>query len=120
MFVIVIREKSGGTGTSLLPSLKMVSPPWIGSIRRSRRRSRKERPCEGRPSAEFLGEPDEKSFRRADIAEPIRVFVPAHFAADELRAMLAEPGERIVDVVDSEHDAQVAETVHRGVPVIRD
>jgi hypothetical protein len=28
-----------------------------------------------------------------------------HFAADKLRAVLAEPGERIVDVVHSEHDA---------------
>ena len=71
-------------------------------------------------SAEFLGEPDEKSFRPADVAEPIRVFVLDHFAADELRAVLAEPGERLVDVVHGEHDAQVAESVHRRVPVIGD
>jgi hypothetical protein len=38
MFVIVIREKSGGDGTSFCPSLKTVSPPESGSIRRSRRR----------------------------------------------------------------------------------
>ncbi len=31
-------------------------------------------------SAEFLGEPDEKSFGPADVAEPIRVFVLDHFA----------------------------------------
>jgi hypothetical protein len=30
------------------------------------------------------------------------------------------PLERLVDVVHGEHDAQVAERVHRGVPVIRD
>jgi hypothetical protein len=54
--------------------------------------------------AELLGEPDEKSFGAADVAEPIRVFVLDHFA-DELRAALAEPGERLVDVVDGEHDA---------------
>ena len=66
---------------------------------------------------ELLGEPDEKSFGAADIAEPIRVFVLHHFA-DELRAVLAKPGKRLVDVVHSEHDAQVAESVHRGVPVI--
>jgi hypothetical protein len=48
-------------------------------------------------SAEFLGEPDEKSFGPADVAEPIHVLVLDHFA-DELRAALAEPGERIVDV----------------------
>src|SRR5262249_15698839 len=40
--------------------------------------------------------------------------------ADELRAALAEPGKRVVDVVHSEHDAQVAQCVHRGVPVIGD
>src|SRR5256714_644778 len=70
-----------------------------------------------RRSAELFGEPDEKSFGSADVAEPIRVFVLDHFA-DELRAALAEPGERIVDVLHGEHDAQVAERVHRGVPVI--
>jgi len=73
-----------------------------------------------RRSAEFLGEPDEKAFGPADVAEPIGVFVLDHFAADELRAVLSEPGERLVDVVHSEHDAQVAEGVHRGVPVIGD
>src|ERR671934_3037921 len=69
--------------------------------------------------AELLGEPDEKSFGSADVAEPIRVLVLHHFA-NELRAALAEPGERLVDVVHGEHDAQVAESVHRGVPVIGD
>ena len=34
--------------------------------------------------------------------------------------MPAEPGERIVDVVHGEHDTQVAQSVHRGVPVIGD
>jgi hypothetical protein len=34
--------------------------------------------------------------------------------------MLAEPGERIVDVVYGKHDAQVAESVHWGVSVIGD
>ena len=53
---------------------------------------------------ELLGEPDEKSFGAADVAEPIRVLVLDHFA-DELRAALAEPGERLVDVVHGEHDA---------------
>ncbi len=56
-------------------------------------------------SAEFLGQPDEKSFRSADVAEPIRVFVLDHFAADKLCAVLAEPDERIVDVVHGKHDA---------------
>jgi hypothetical protein len=80
-------------------------------------------PGEGRDrgrSAEFLGEPDEKSVGPSDVAEPIRVFVLDHFAADELRATLDEPGERLVDVIHGEHDAQVAEGVHRGVPMIGD
>ena len=53
---------------------------------------------------ELLGEPDEQSFGSADVAEPICVFVLDHFA-DELRTTRAEPGERLVDVVDGEHDA---------------
>src|SRR4051812_29741676 len=68
---------------------------------------------------ELLGEPDENPFGAADVAEPIRLFVLNHFA-NELRATRAEPGKRLVDVVHSEHDAQVAESVHRGVPVIGD
>ena len=58
-------------------------------------------------SAEFLGESDEKPFRPADIAEPIRVFILHHFA-HELRAALAEPFKCLVDVAHGEHDAEVA------------
>ncbi len=58
-------------------------------------------------SAEFLGESDEKPFRPADVAEPIRVFILDYFAY-ELRAALAELFKRLVDVVHSEHDAEVA------------
>jgi hypothetical protein len=58
-------------------------------------------------SAKFLGESDEKPFRPADIAEPIRVFILDYFAY-ELRAALAEPFKRLVDVVHGEHDAEVA------------
>ena len=57
-----------------------------------------------RRSAEFLGEPDEKSFGPPDVAEPIHVFILDHFA-DELRAALAESGERLVDIVHGEHHA---------------
>src|SRR5256886_12542664 len=70
-------------------------------------------------SAKFLGEPDEKSSGPTDVAEPIHVFVLDHFA-DKLRAALAESGERIVNIVHGEHDAEVAQSVHRGVPVIGD
>src|SRR5437588_5584173 len=58
-------------------------------------------------SAEFLGESDEKPFRPADVAEPIRVFILDYFAY-ELRAALAELFKRLVDVVYGEHDAEVA------------
>src|SRR2546422_9730447 len=68
---------------------------------------------------ELLGKPDENSFGAPDVAKPIRVFVLDHFA-DELRAAFAEPGERIVDVLHGEHDAQVTESVHRGTAVIGD
>src|SRR5882762_3112054 len=68
---------------------------------------------------ELLGKPDENSFGAPDVAEPIRIFVLDHFA-DELRAAFPEPGERIVDVLHGEHDAQVAESVHRGAAVIGD
>ena len=55
----------------------------------------------------------------ADVAEPIRVFIPDYFAY-ELRAAVAELFKRFVDVVHGEHDAEVAQGVHRGLAVIRD
>ncbi len=58
-------------------------------------------------SAEFLGECDEKPFRPADVAQPIRVFIPDYFAY-ELGAALAEPFKRLVDLVHGKHDAEVA------------
>ena len=70
-------------------------------------------------SADLLGQPDENALGASDVAEPIHVLVLDHFV-DELRAVLAEPGERVVEVVHGEHDAEVAEGVHRGVPVIGD
>src|ERR1051326_4763047 len=69
------------------------------------------------PICGFLGQPDEQSFGATDIAESIRVLVLNHFT-DELRAVFAEPGERLVYVLHSEYDAQVAESVHRRVSMI--
>lgn len=43
-----------------------------------------------------------------------------HDFAYELRAALAEPFKRLFDVVNGEHDAEVAERVDRGVAVICD
>jgi len=65
-----------------------VSPPRVGSVL---------------GSAEFLGKSDEQPFRPADVAEPIRVFV-LDYVAYELRAALAEPFKRLVDVVHGEHE----------------
>ncbi len=55
--------------------------------------------------ADLFGQPYEKSFGPTDVAEPIFVFVLDHFVAYKLRAVLADPGERVVDVVHGEHDA---------------
>src|SRR3979409_2801763 len=71
----------------------------------------------GRLLPELLGEPDENPFGPSDVAEPIHVFILDHFA-DELRAAFPESGERIVDVLHGEHDAQVAESVHWRTAVI--
>ena len=69
-------------------------------------------------SVEFLGESDEKPFRPADVAEPIRILIPDYFAY-ELGAALAKPFKRLVDVVNREHDAEVAQSVHWSGAVIR-
>ena len=58
-------------------------------------------------SAEFLGESDEKPFRPADVAEPIRILIPDYFAY-ELGAALAKPLKRLVDIVNGEHHAEIA------------
>ena len=70
-------------------------------------------------SADLLGQPDEYALGASEGAEPIHVFVLDHFV-DELRAALAEPGQRVVEVVDREHDAEVADGVYRRIPVIGD
>jgi hypothetical protein len=72
-----------------------------------------------RAGPELLGEPDEQSLGAADVAEAIHLLV-LHHLADQLRAALTEPDERLIDVVHGEHHTQVAERVHRGVSVIGD
>jgi len=73
----------------------------------------------GRHSPEFLGESDEKPFTPADVAKPVSVFV-LDYLVDELRAAPAEPLQGLVDVVHGEHDAEVPQSVHRRIAVIRD
>ncbi len=63
--------------------------------------------------------PNEKPFRPADVAEPIGVPIP-DYVAHELCAALAKLAKRLVDIVHGEHDAEIAQSVHRGVAVIRD
>src|SRR6185436_297776 len=70
-------------------------------------------------SADSLGQPDQNALGASDVAEPIHVFVLDHFV-DDLRAVLAEPDERVLEIVYGEHDAEVAEGVHRGGAVIGD
>jgi hypothetical protein len=70
-------------------------------------------------SAEFLGESDEKPTRPADVAEPIHVFILDYFTY-QLRAARVKLLKCLVYVVYSEHAAEVAEGVDRGVPMIRD
>src|ERR671911_1855703 len=77
-------------------------------------------PIHPQGSAKLLGEPDENAFRPADVAEPVRVFILDHVTTDQLRTVLPEPGERLVDVVHCEHDAEVPQSVHRGFAVICD
>ncbi len=70
-------------------------------------------------SADLLSQPDENALGASDVAEPIHIFVLDYFV-NELCAVVPESGERIVEVVYGEHDTQVTQSVHRGVPVIGD
>src|SRR5690606_31676743 len=67
----------------------------------------------------LLRQPDEKSFRAANVAEPVYVFIPDHFA-NKLRAALVEPVKGFVKVRHGEHDTQVTESVYRSGTVIGD
>ena len=52
-------------------------------------------------SADLLGQPDKNALGASDVAEPIHVLVLHHFV-DHLRAVLAQPGQRVVEVVDGD------------------
>ena len=53
---------------------------------------------------ELLCKAEEKSFGPANVAQPILLLV-LHHVAHELRAMLLQSGERLVDIFHGEHDA---------------
>jgi len=61
-----------------------------------------------------LGESDEKAFRPADVAEPIRVFILDYFAY-QLRAALAELFKAMLNVI----AAPIHEKLKRISAVIR-
>ena len=81
--------------------------------------ARETKPRDDHLVADLLGQPDEDPLRASEVAAPIRILV-LHQFTDQLGSVRAEPGERIVDALHGEHDAEVAESVHRGVPVIGD
>src|SRR5262245_7307633 len=64
--------------------------------------------------SQLLGQPNEYALGAPDVAEPIHVAILDHLA-DEPRAALAQSGERIVEVLHGEHDAQVTKRVDWGV-----
>ena len=78
------------------------------------------RPCfaDWRTLAELLGEPDDEALGTTDVSEPVRALV-LHFAND-LSPVSAHVRDDRVDVIDGEHDAAVAQGVHRrgdGAPM---
>ena len=57
---------------------------------------------------ELLREPDENALGSPNIAEPVNVFVIDDLI-DYGRTEFGEAGERVVDVVDGKHNAQVSQ-----------
>src|SRR5690242_9165128 len=67
-----------------------------------------------RRSPELLGQPDHDPLRTAHEAEAVNVLVLRDLA-DQFRAVAAQAGNHVVDVVDGEHDAAYAQRVRRRV-----
>src|SRR5688500_18970999 len=63
-------------------------------------------------SAQLLGQADDDALGAAQEAEPVGILVLRDLA-DELGTVGAQPGNDIVDVLDSEHDAAHAQRVCR-------
>lgn len=66
---------------------------------------------------ELLSEPEENSFGSPDIAEAVDVLVVDDFIHYG-RTELAKPGKGVVEIIDSEHDAQITQRVHGRRAVI--
>src|SRR5262245_50188994 len=64
--------------------------------------------------ADLLGQRDGDALRAAQVTEAVHVLV-LHHLAEELGAVLAQPRDDVVDVVDGEHDATYAQRVGRCV-----
>ena len=73
----------------------------------------------GAGSGQRLGQCDEDAFRAAEIAESVGLLVLHDLRADQLRATTLKAVKSVVDVVDGEHDSEVAERVDRRPPVVR-
>src|SRR5215470_1736549 len=65
----------------------------------------------GNALPELFGKRNDDALRAADVTEPVHVLILGYFAY-ELRAMSAQAGEDILNVVDGEHDATYAQRVH--------
>src|SRR5688572_31093485 len=66
----------------------------------------------GKVSPELLGQSDDDALRTTHEAEPVDVLVLRNLA-DEFGTVVAQPGNDVVDVVESEHDAAYAQRVRR-------
>src|SRR5687768_5296177 len=70
------------------------------------------------PRTDLLCDPDEDSFRSADIAESVDVF-KIHDFIDYRSTKLPESGERVIDILDGKHYAQISQRVYRSGAVVR-
>src|SRR3954447_3627444 len=64
-------------------------------------------------SADLLGQGDDDARGAAQVAQQEDVLVLGHLA-EELRAVGAQAGDGVMDVIDSEHDAMQAQRVGGG------
>src|SRR5438309_1147452 len=83
-------------------------------LMRSVRASLMHRPARRLASADLFGQGDDDARGAAEVAEPEDALVLRHLA-EEFGAVGAQPGDGVMDVVDSEHDAMQAQRVGRRV-----
>src|SRR5438128_11876879 len=69
-------------------------------------------------SCKLLREPDEQPVGRAEIAEPVRIFILHHLANQPGPVFFCKPRDQFIDVLDREHGAQVAQRIYRGAAML--